>query len=176
MKNLAEKTILWKAEIETPVRTSRPHSLEEEEKIKKMPKREQAESKVYRAKNGNLAIPNKMLFGALRYEYTKDLKYKKDILVMERNLGASLRIDPIYLDLGTDTFEIDEEMIIDPKGKIPPSVCYFPRVDEGTISGKFITTMDVDELKGRVEDALTHIGQGNKFGYGRFKLTSWEVK
>lgn len=145
-------------------------------------RREDAEKRAYRFKNGNLYVPGVNLFASIM-EAGKFHKSGRSKLTTQKTslVPAALAILEVELPLGTKKFEVDSRPVTIPAtgGKV---MRHRPRLDEWKLS--FTLSVDTDMFSPKlaralVDDAGKKIGLGDfrpqrKGPFGRFVVTQWK--
>ena len=172
----------WDFEIvgTSPLLPHKFNGIDEEKKTKELPKEEQAEAHAYRCSNGNLAVPCEWIRGCLINLFILRAGNKEKTRTKIR-VSPRIRIEPPLLDLGINEYEIDVRSA--PSGNLSRGgtrdICVRPRIDSPwKIRGVLCSSLEENrEMRKYLEDAGENIGIGSNRinGYGRFKVTSFEV-
>lgn len=151
------------------------------EAIEKKTAAEQAEIAAYRIPgSGRLCIPSTAMQRALvgGAGYSKG----KGRASLAKPAAACLLVDDVYLDLGTDKYEIDARPVVIPatKGRV---VRYRPRLDKWSVKFDLSyddTLLSAKQVRQIVDDTGKNVGilefrPEKKGPFGRFVVNSWIV-
>lgn len=152
--------------------------LEPVEAIEKKSPAEQAELAAYRAPDGELYIPAEAMRQALvaAGTYSKG----KGRASLQKVVAAAVFVNPAYIGLGTNKYEIDSRAVVVPatRGRV---VRHRPHLPEWTAAFELEydeTLLTEKQLRDVVDNAGALVGildfrPQTKGPFGRFMVTSW---
>lgn len=175
------KEIKYEFEIEgiTDILPHKFNGLKEEKQLKEESSEVQAKAHAYFHNNGNLAIPNEWIKGALIEEFY-DSAGSNQKTKTKKEVAPRINIIPELIDLGIKSYEIDIRSA--PSGGRRGGVrdfCTRPRIKmPWKAKGTLITTLNKtdDEWKRKFENTGRNqgIGSNRPWGFGRFKLNKFK--
>ena len=144
--------------------------------------REQAESKLYSDKEGNLYIPGHNIFSCL-VSAGKFHKVGRNKVTTQKSslVPAGISVEELVISLNTKEFEVDSRSVVIPAtgGRV---MCHRPRLDDWQLT----FTLDVDTtmfdpkfVRTLMDDAGKKCGLGDyrperKGFFGKFVVIGWE--
>ena len=134
----------------------------------------QVEAATYRDNEGICAIPSSHIRGVLIDWFVRSAA-KGNKTSTEFEVSPRIRVEPLFLSLGTKKPEIYERSIQVRQGaKVSMDFVASPIFHKWTAKGTIVTTLDED-MKAALVAAGRDIGIGvnRKNGYGRFRVTSF---
>lgn len=173
------QTYTFSIEGVTPILMHKFNGQEEEKRVSELPHAEQAEYHAYRTSEGTLGIPSTWIRGCLIDTFI-DAAPQKAKQKTKQRVSPRIRVEPMMLDLGIKTYEIDVQGIPSPKtGRGGTrTIVVRPLVrSPWHATGKLVIGLDESrELEKWLIQAGEEIGIGaNRInGYGRFKVTAFK--
>jgi len=146
------------------------NGIEEEKEIQKKPEKDQAETRIYRCDTGNVGVPSTWVRGAFIQEWIAQAG-KGGKGKAERYIPARCAVEPTMMDTGKKDYEIHKATITDPDGRIPPTNCVRPLLQDVTVEGILVVSVDksTKQVQKMLEDAMANqgVGANRKNGFGR---------
>jgi len=141
--------------------------------LKEQDARTQVEAATYRDSEGMCAIPSSHIRGALIDHFVRSAA-KGNKTNTELEVSPRIRVEPLFLSLGTKKADIYERSIQVRQGaKVSMDFVASPIFQKWTAKGIIVTSLEED-MKAALAAAGRDIGIGvnRKNGYGRFQVTS----